>query len=174
MIIGLSGYARSGKDEIAKVLVEELGFTRVAFADPIRNMLLEVNPYLEKNVRLVDVVAEYGWDVAKAMPEVRRLLQATGVSARTHISPTVWIDAALRNKNVKDIVVTDVRFRNEATVLRSMRDSKIWRVDRPGIEAVNNHVSEHDLDDWTFDEVIFNNGTLDDLRSLVKSHMVLL
>ena len=32
-IIGLSGYARSGKDEAAKVLVEELGFPRVAFAD---------------------------------------------------------------------------------------------------------------------------------------------
>ena len=38
-IVGLSGYARSGKDEAAKVLVEEFGFTRVAFADKLREVL---------------------------------------------------------------------------------------------------------------------------------------
>ena len=37
MIIGLSGYARSGKDTVAELLVLNYGFKRVAFADGIRH-----------------------------------------------------------------------------------------------------------------------------------------
>ena len=39
MIIGLSGYARSGKDTVAETLVNEYGFKRVAFADKIKDLL---------------------------------------------------------------------------------------------------------------------------------------
>jgi hypothetical protein len=46
-LIGLSGYARSGKDEAAKVLVEEFGFTRVAFADKLRDVLYQLNPIID-------------------------------------------------------------------------------------------------------------------------------
>ncbi len=44
MIIGLTGYAQSGKDTVANILVERYGFTRVAFADKIREFLYETNP----------------------------------------------------------------------------------------------------------------------------------
>ena len=44
MIIGLTGYAQSGKDTLANILVENYGYTRVAFADKIREFLYEVNP----------------------------------------------------------------------------------------------------------------------------------
>jgi hypothetical protein len=43
-LIGLSGYARSGKDEAAKVLVEEYGFKRIAFADKLRDFLYALDP----------------------------------------------------------------------------------------------------------------------------------
>lgn len=46
-IIGLSGYARSGKDEAARVLVEEFGFVQVAFADKLREMLYQLNPIVD-------------------------------------------------------------------------------------------------------------------------------
>jgi hypothetical protein len=39
MIVGLSGLAGSGKSVVADALVRELGFTRVKFADPLKNML---------------------------------------------------------------------------------------------------------------------------------------
>ena len=44
VVIGLSGYASSGKDTVAQFLIEEHGFEKIAFADPIRNMLLAMNP----------------------------------------------------------------------------------------------------------------------------------
>jgi dephospho-CoA kinase len=42
-LVGLTGYARSGKDTAAQVLIND-GFNRVAFADPMKNMLYALNP----------------------------------------------------------------------------------------------------------------------------------
>ena len=50
MIIGLTGYAQSGKDTVAKILVENYGFTRIAFADKIREFLYETNPMYDSIV----------------------------------------------------------------------------------------------------------------------------
>ena len=40
MIIGLTGYAQAGKDSVANSLVQNYGYTRVAFADKIKELLL--------------------------------------------------------------------------------------------------------------------------------------
>jgi len=78
MIIGLSGRAGSGKDEVAKVLVDLYGYKRIAFADAIRDALYELNPLVSDRIRVADLVDEYGWDFAKKNFEVRRLLQVFG------------------------------------------------------------------------------------------------
>jgi len=39
MLIGINGYARSGKDTMADRLVEKHGFKKVSFAEPMREML---------------------------------------------------------------------------------------------------------------------------------------
>jgi hypothetical protein len=41
MIIALSAWKGSGKDTVAKILVEERGFTRIAFADVLKDMVAE-------------------------------------------------------------------------------------------------------------------------------------
>ena len=38
-VIGLTGYAQSGKDTVASILVEKYGYRRIAFADKIRDFL---------------------------------------------------------------------------------------------------------------------------------------
>ena len=43
-VIGLTGYAGSGKDTLANILVEEYGFTRIAFADKTKEFLYDLNP----------------------------------------------------------------------------------------------------------------------------------
>lgn len=177
MIIGLSGYAQSGKDTVAKYLVEKKGFERVAFADPIRNLLYELNPIIgivsNEPIYLRNRVDSDGWDKTKQLPEVRRLLQELGVGARNVIDSDIWVAAALRQMGDVDqnYVVTDVRFQNEATTLRLI-DAKIWRVERIGVDAVNSHTSEHDLDNWEFDSYIHNNGTLEDLEFTVQTALM--
>lgn len=190
-LIALSGYARSGKDAAAKVLVEEFGFTRVAFADKLREFLYALNPIVlgwAKNPvsgkmdyapgvwNVQSVIDRYGWDGYKESPfgpEIRRLLQRLGTEAgRNTLWDSIWIDAAFANvpEDAK-ICITDCRFSNEAEAIKS-RGGKIWRVLRDGIgPAVGSdgsiHPSETSLDDWTFDKYIHNDGTLEDYRKSV-------
>ena len=172
MIIGLTGYARSGKDSVAKVLVEQYEFTRVAFADPIRDLLLELDPILDKGNRLSSLVTEYGWEIAKSQSEVRRLLQTLGVGARSIIDQEIWVIKALRSmSDNKNYVVTDVRFKNEMIALK-LSAAQIWRVERPGVGAINNHVSESEMSTFEVDQTFINDGSLEDLEAMVKARMV--
>ena len=172
MIIGLSGYARSGKDEVAKILVEDYGYKRVAFADKIRELLLETNPQVKDGFRIESVVGAYDWDQAKVLfPEIRHLLQSLGVGARKTFGDEFWIYQALKDLNSKDnIVISDVRFLNEAECIKQ-RDGQIWRVKRPGVAAFNAHISESDLDGYKVDKILSNGGTLEELELLVHTRM---
>ncbi len=171
MIIGLSGYARSGKDEVAKILVEDYGFIRVAFADKIRELLYEMNPIVDIHYHLKPLVDAYGWDEVKRRAQVREMLQNVGVGARLLFGDMFWVHQALASLSLdSNIVVTDVRFSNEADTLK-LNDGQVWRIKRPGVEAINNHVSEHELDGYKVDMILKNEGTLDDLRELVRRRM---
>lgn len=190
-IIGLSGYARSGKDEAASILVEEFGFTRVAFADKLREVLYALNPIVsfkgwrmrndsgnwrevtpgpETYVTVQNVIDVYGWDNYKKSeygPEIRRLLQRLGTEAgRKTMWDSIWIDAAFANvPEDGKVVVTDCRFPNEAEAIKS-RGGQLWRVNRAGVgPAVSPdgsiHPSETSLDNATFDVVLFNDASLE-------------
>ena len=172
-IIGLTGYAQSGKDTLASILVEKYGYSRIAFADKIRDFLYGINPMVACSPTgyLQDLVNLVGWDKAKQEPQVRRLLQDLGISARDLIDENIWVTAALSSVT-KDqrVVVTDVRFENEAMMIKLM-GGQLWRVKRVGVGPVNNHVSESELDGYKMDQIFVNNGTLEDLEILVTTRM---
>lgn len=177
MIIGLSGYARSGKDTVAGMLMGLHGYERVAFADKIRTLLYEMDPLVMHNgvdFRLQDIVDSKTWEVAKTeFPEIRRLLQDLGVGARELFGPQFWVHEAMKSmlENPKldfKYVVTDVRFKNEADMIKA-NHGQLWRINRLGVEAANEHVSEHQLDDWKFDAVIENDGDMAELMQKVEA-----
>jgi hypothetical protein len=182
MIIGLTGYAQSGKDTVAKLLVDQFGYTRVAFADKIRDYLYEMNPMVDniagEPIFLKERVDRYGWEVAKKDPHVRRTLQNAGVAARKTFGDGFWVHEAMKvmlNDPRPDMnyVITDVRFLNEADMIRA-NNGQLWRVKRIGVEAVNGHVSEHELDGYPVDQIFANNGSIEDLESMIKTRMMAL
>jgi hypothetical protein len=172
MIIGLTGYAQSGKDSVANILVEQYGYTRFAFADKIRELLIETNPLIRDGFRVESVVSAYGWDQAKILfPEIRHLLQSLGVGARKLLGDDIWIYQVLKDVHPTDkIVISDVRFINEAECI-SARGGDMWRIKRPGVGAVNAHVSESDLDGYKVNKILSNGGTLEELELLVHTRM---
>jgi hypothetical protein len=180
MIIGLSGYARSGKDTVAGMLMGIHGFERAAFADKIREFLLEIDPLVMHNgmdFRLQDIVESKGWETAKTdHPEVRRLLQDLGVGARKLFGDGFWVDQVVGQFGHdwwgydKKVVITDVRFVNEAKAIKG-KGGQVWRINRINIGPANDHVSEIDLDGWDFDAVITNNS---DMPNLIKQIRALL
>ena len=181
MIIGLIGYAQSGKDTVAQIL-KERNFHRIAFADPIRKLAYDMNPMVDSIAGepkfLKEAVDKLGWEEAKKNPHVRRVLQNLGVGARKHFGENFWVDQALKPVEnylgvLHNFVITDVRFKNEAEAIKNFPygHSQLWRITRPGIEAVNNHVSELELKDHPVDREFINAGSIEDLRQAVLTYV---
>ena len=174
MIIGLSGYAQTGKDTVAEYLVNNHNFTRVAFADPIRKALFELDPIVTISngvqITLKPVIDLYGWDEAKTLfPEIRRLIQRFGTEVGRELwNENFWVHKAFDEIRKIDgnIVVTDVRFTNEADALKILH-GKMWRVIRNDVGPVNRHSSETQLDNYPFDAIIDNNNDLSKLYQII-------
>jgi hypothetical protein len=175
MIIGLSGKAGVGKDTLANILVENYGYKRVAFADKIRECLLALDPIVavrdEYPIHLSEYFDDFGWERTKKLPEVRRLMQTFGTEVgRKLIDPSLWVELSLNGAEPDyKIVVTDVRFPNEAEEIKWLF-GQIWRIERE-VDPVNPHESETALDNWQFDRRIDNSGTIENLQETVKTIM---
>lgn len=181
MILSLSGYAGSGKDSVADILVRKYGFKKYAWADSLRIAASVLNPIVmcsdngSEPLRYNDAIELVGYTQAKSvLPEVRRFLQVLGTDVgRNMISDTVWVDATLRRlenetSSSDDIVIADTRFQNEIDAVKSLSDeSYAVRVHRPGVVAMSDHPSEVELDNYSFDVVLNNDGDLRDLESRV-------
>ncbi|MEV6079608.1 hypothetical protein AB0L80_31530 [Streptomyces sp. NPDC052069] len=170
-------------------LVQRYAFTRVAFADPVRDLAVHLDPVVGSEttgfgplpLRLSDVLRREGWDTAKRRPEVRRTLQRLGQGVRDQ-DERYWLRAALAKVDVADrwnlpVVVTDCRYANEAAVLRE-RGALLVRVERPGREAPageaeREHRSEAELDDFPADAVLTNGGTVAELHALADELPIL-
>lgn len=169
MIIGLTGYAQSGKDTVAEYLVSKYGFRRIAFADPLREAVYNLNPKINIadmiGVQLQTAVDGLGWETVKVeSQDARELLQRMGTEVgRKMFGENFWVDQAMQNVSKFDkVVFTDVRFPNEYRSIKK-REGVVWRVERLGIGAVNGHASETAMDDVTVDGIITNNSTKQDL-----------
>lgn len=175
------GRAGSGKDSAAARLVSRYQFVRVAFADPLKESALRLDPIVGAEgtscgalpIRLSDVVRRYGWDRAKnSNPEVRRTLQRLGETVRAD-DPDFWLRMALDKVATADrwglpVVVSVVRYANEADALRAT-GALLVRIERPGATAggeAARHVSELDLAAYPADVTVTNAGSLDELYAL--------
>lgn len=168
LVIGLCGYAGSGKDCAARGLIDA-GWLRVSFADGIRDVLRGIDPLVTMagGYRLDALVAEEGWDKAKQNPDVRRLLQTTGTAVREVIGDNAWVSVAelkLFEAGSQNVVFTDVRFVSEVEMVKC-NGGCIIRITRPGVGPVSSHVSETAIDDIEPDFTIVNDGTPEELQA---------
>lgn len=173
MIIGLSGYARSGKDTAADHLVSKHGFSQYSFAAPMKEAMYILNPIVGSDsigtFKYKNLVDTYGLDKAKeSYPEIRRLLQVFGTEVgRNMFGENFWVDLALNRIKEDNAVISDVRFKNEADAIKKS-GGQVWRINRFGVGPVTDHSSEIDLDDYNFDHIIDNDYSVLDLNNIVS------
>ncbi len=178
VLIGLCGYAGVGKDTAAQVLLEELRFQRIAFADPIKGALLALDPLVPgakegEYLRLSEFAAERDWSEIKEYPEVRRLMQILGTEVgRNLFDPEIWVRLAERKLestlSVGDVVITDVRFPNEARLVRGY-GGLLVRIERPGYGPVNEHVSDRASERWAYERRVENVGDVNELHKKMRA-----
>lgn len=172
-LIGLYSPApQSGKTTIAKVL-QSHGYTLVPFAEPLKLMLaplLSSLGYTDLEVHRF-LYEQKGECVPELGITPRAMLQTLGTEwGRTCISPDVWLKHwKVRVSKHERVVVDDVRFVNEAELIRSM-GGQVWLIHRPGVRRGTNHASEGGLDEWPyFSDCIYNGSTLEHLEQVISA-----
>lgn len=178
-IIGLTGAAGSGKDTLAKHLVEKHGYTRLAFADPIKfalNQLYGWTMAMWENREWKENPCVYVRGNPKVCLSPRQLAQWYGTEGGREIfGDNCWVKVLEQHiwsawePNFKDdaplkkFVVSDVRFDNEASALRALH-GVILKIERQ-IPTISTHVSEKGIHPHQIRHHIFNLGTIQDLHN---------
>lgn len=188
MLIGLSGYATSGKDAVADRLRDAYGFTKLYMSQELERALLKLNPWIPIDasssapeadllikgilpniswIRYAEMHDLIGYDASKTNPEVRRLLQVLGTEVgREMIDQDLWVRLVFRKVDDAmgaghDVAITGIRYPNELEWVRRRGGVVVW-VDR-GLAPVNGHTSDNSLGQEHCDLTLINWGTLDDL-----------
>lgn len=157
IIIGLTGRARVGKDTLADYLCINHGFTRLAFADPLRDAL-ELGLGIESHHLREDKESLIPWLGVSG----RRLLQTLGTEwGRNLIRQDIWILLMQRRlaalaEEADRFVISDVRFPNEADWLRARPNASLWHIERPNVAPVRAHSSEAGIDYQMGDAILVN------------------
>jgi hypothetical protein len=169
-IIGIKGLKRHGKDTAAEAFVKHHGFVKVGFADAVKRAALALDPIIVAGPfpsRLSEVVDTLGWEDAKEVAEVRRILQHLGTEVvRETVHQNGWLMAWQKTvdelfEEPEGIVVPDVRFINEAEYLRS-KGATIIQVVRPDLPASGDlHASETEQEAIQADLTVVNEGSVE-------------
>lgn len=194
-IISLSGYAKVGKDEVANIIRSiDPSWEIKKFSGKLKQIAsiitgIPVEKFEDQEFKKTNLGPEwFTWYPNLDRPEpmtVREFLQKLGTDAiRDGLHKDAWVNALfstyypggrtvrLTEYIKQDIppskwIITDTRFPNELSAIK-VYGGKTVKIMRPGVEPVNAHPSETALDGYEFDHIIYNNGTLEDLREAVK------
>ena len=149
VVVGLTGYAKSGKDSIAKIFIEDYGYQRVAFADNIKK---EMNLYLkqlvckdinEREKKDIEKPIESGEELIDYWPltaskidfftenlELKKILRPYiiwyGEKLRNINGVFCWVNKAFAEdgKNMDKIVLSDVRRLAELDIFKNSNEFK--------------------------------------------------
>lgn len=195
MIIGLVGFIGSGKGTVGDIL-EQKGFIKDSFAKPLKDAcsvmfgwpreLLEGDTEVSRKWR--EEPDNYWSEKFGRQFTPREALQLMGTEAgRNVFHKDIWVISLLNRAKGKDVVVTDVRFKNEiqyiqdngGIVIRVKRgEDPNWYYNLEKIQYENErtkfmrfenvHKSEWDWVGCEFNYTIDNNGSIQDLGKEVE------
>tara|TARA_R110000868_G_scaffold400109_1_gene674275 strand:+ start:79 stop:690 length:612 start_codon:yes stop_codon:yes gene_type:complete len=196
MIIGLVGFIGSGKGTVGDIL-ETQGFSKDSFAKPLKDAcsimfgwpreMLEGDTEVSRKWR---EEPDSFWSEKFGYTFTPRLaLQLMGTEAgRNVFHQDVWVISLLNRAKGKDVVVTDVRFKNEINYIQQNGGVivRVRRGEEPewyklaedaaagfssaimGMKDKGIHQSEWDWVGSEFNYTIDNDGTVNELGNKVK------
>ena len=195
MIIAISGKAQAGKDTVAKMIVYTIWYytysqrldsfginhynycinnfeqlmlriqwRKASFAEKLKLCLANI---LKASLDKFESIEFKNSKVTWLDMTVRELLQKFGTAIRNEICDDFWVKVCLKDYNEsQNWIISDVRFKSEIEGIKQFNNITL-RINNSSAGA-GNHISEVDLDDYKFDYVINNNGSLEDLLFKVK------
>lgn len=186
MLIGIAGVKRSGKDTAGAYFVKTHGFERVAFAHPMKKSISKLFdiPYAAveryKDDHRVCVVlgmrsAPGEWEPIREMTFLQ-FTQHYGTEAHRdlpELGDDFWVDLSLPADGFYDgrnIIISDVRFANEAKRIHLLGGMVIKITRRTALTPENPHRSEALRLDA--DYTIANDDTVEELYEKLENILV--
>lgn len=166
-VIGISGKKQSGKDLAFQIMnsvltAPKVAVRRYAFADAVKRL---ASTY-------------FGYPTNEAEKErFRFVLQGIGQMMRDEVSENYWIEQVMQKiaeanvdftaRGISHIaIITDLRYQNEYDAVSAI--GTVLRIERPSLPRTDTHPSETELDDYTFQHIILNNGDKKEYIEKVK------
>jgi ABC-type oligopeptide transport system ATPase subunit len=166
IIIGIIGEKGSGKTTAAEcILKNNPDFKEVAFATPLKKMA-EILKFPFINV--------YGTqqDKANIIPEYktsfRQFAQCTSDSIKKLMGEDIFVKIAEQELDKNNVVFSDVRYLNEASMIKKHRGYLIKIERNIKKDKYSNHSSELELHEIKPDITIKNNVKLDEFKHIVS------
>ncbi len=200
ILIGLAGKAGSGKNTSADSPAFS-GYEQLAFADPIKKIakqMFHLNDKqlydnIEKEKVILDESGKPLWHINGEPASPRLMFQWLGTKMRTDISKEYFLmsmnEEIKKRKDLNEypigincrkrfrgprtikIIITDVRYPNEAEYIRKLGGTVI-KIERPTVITTTahvNHDSEKDLPEYLIDHIVINNDSLKVLHQKLKN-----
>ena len=194
IIIGLTGGAGHGKDTAASLLQHKYDFKGISIAEPLK----------KSTAAMFNVPLEFFYDrklkeedIPRYEMSPRRLMQVVGTDiVRNHLDKRFWIKMMgwkredmlqeHREKNIDtplNMVISDVRFDNEARAVKNLRGAcsfivKIDASERLGDNKnsisdskAQGHITEQGVSKELIDYVVKNNGTKEELDEELRKRL---
>ena len=182
-LLGVIGLKNSGKDTVGDYLVSQFGFTKYAFAHPVKQVCKTIFSLSDEQLenRVLKEKKDPRWGISpremfqrvgtdfgqftifKIFPELKEKLSYRELWVKIFEQ---WYN---ENSNL-DIVVTDVRFKHEAKKIKEM-GGQIIKINRK-LGENDSHISEMELNEISKEHIdyeIDNNYKLVDLYSQIDT-----
>ena len=187
-LISLSGWKGLGKDTFADHLVDAYGYSKIAFADPLRSRVAswlswpdyapdDLPSYIRELVdACIDDLGDMsGGEYVRTKPysdSLRKLLQLAGTEYYRAKDRTYWLKSMHLDPDIH-YVVSDRRFDSE-TEFSLMMGAACWRINREGHITGDLHASEVRIP-HLYNHVIIENewGRQDKIPALCKHYLEL-
>lgn len=180
MLIGISGNIGSGKTTLANELISKYGFREYSFAEPIKRigLILGFEYYQLYGTQIQKKEINSFWGISG-----REFMQKFGTEVCRDVLPEIipnmkfersmWIKLAKKfvEENGGDVVISDIRFPDEAKFVKDMGGIIIKIIRNPEQKTQNNHQSENQIINIEQDVIIDNNGTLKELSDNILTWM---
>lgn len=168
MLIGFLGKKESGKTTASKFLINELNFTEKSFAEPLKKACQDLFLLEEDQIngnKKEEIDKRWGCTPRKILQFIGTDLLRNNINKiMPNIGENIFIDIFKvwyeQNKE-KNIVIPDVRFKNEIDFIHSI-GGIIIKLDRNNNEN-DEHESEN-INNLNYDYIINNNKTIENLN----------
>lgn len=165
-LIGIAGPAGSGKTTAAEIMVQELGYQQYAFAEPMKEAMailgLPEPGCVEDKEKLIPGRG-YSWRLAA---------QTLATDWARKLDPDFWVELAKTKLSGKQrVVIADVRFENEAAMIREAGGVVVHLLGRRREleKECSGHVSEQGIGFEAGDISIWNDGSQSALGRSLKT-----